>query len=373
MSNKIRLLHIISSMHQGGAENLLVQHIAQLGSDAYEHHVIYFHDGPCIERIADGVKKYHVRGLVWLYDPVWWYRLFKLVRSLRVDLMHTHLWAAHVAGRLSAWLFSIPLIATYHTPLLEADNEVRKYIDRVTMRFETVSCAVSTQVQATWKGLAATTTQMRWHTVPNGVDIQRFDAARVDTSVTRASLGIPDEAIVFGTVGRFIPSKRYDTLIDACAMLTVSYPQTYLVLVGWGQEEQMLKERVASRGIEDRVRFVIGKQAAPYYKLMDVFVLPSEREGMSMALLEAMASSLPVIVVHPEESQHDVVTHLHEGIVLPTNEPSMLASAMVHMLLFADEVARYKKTARATVERNFSFEKMRMQYEQMYRSVLNRK
>lgn len=372
MNRKVRLLHIISSMQQGGAENLLVQLVASLGSERYEHHVVYFHDGPCVEGITDPlVYTYHLQGRFFLYDPWWWYRLVSLVRSIKPDIIHSHLWAAHIAGRVCSKFFAIPLVATYHTPLLESDNYMRKQIDAYTMRYERFSCAVSTSVAATWKPLARNAAHMTWHMVPNGVDIARFDAAAHDLSVTRQSLGIPEDAFVYGSVGRFIHSKRYDTLIDACALLRDKSQQTYLLLLGWGPEEQQLRERAQKRGVEDRVIFVVGKQAAPYYHLMDVFMLPSEREGMSMALLEAMASSLPVIIVQHDGMMHEVVTDRMEGIVLTSHSPSTLAGAMIHMQLFSDEVANYKKAARTTVENHFSLETMRSRYQTLYEALTN--
>ena len=107
--------------------------------------------------------------------------------------------------------------------------------------------------------------------------------------------------LLIGSVGRFIASKRYDLLIETLAELKkeANASSIHLVLVGHGIEEQKLRQQTKKLGLETHVHFIHDFPAYSYYPLFDCFALPSVREGLSMALLEAMSCGLPSIVTGP--------------------------------------------------------------------------
>jgi len=110
MQKKIKLLHITSSLKMGGAESLLCDLIKNMDHEMFEHHVIYFHDGPhsvCLKEL--GIPIYQIKGLISLYDPLFCTRLYKLVKKIKPDCIHTLLWVANVSGRIIARLLKIPI------------------------------------------------------------------------------------------------------------------------------------------------------------------------------------------------------------------------------------------------------------------------
>src|SRR5579859_5390998 len=103
ITKRKKVVHLISSLKIGGAESLLYDLIVGLGNQDYEHHVIYFHHGPHVARLEQlGVSTYQVRGIITLYDPIFFWRLARLIKKLKPDVIHSALWAANFAGRIIA-------------------------------------------------------------------------------------------------------------------------------------------------------------------------------------------------------------------------------------------------------------------------------
>ena len=177
--------------------------------------------------------------------------------------------------------------------------------------------------------------------VPNGVDIRTFpptNRSQLTINECRAKLGIPEDAFVIGSVGRLAHVKGYDRLLaswrqvvnscspfakaaeDKSLMVNGGEPSARLLLVGDGDEREALERQAEELGIADNVIFAgYQEDPRPFYAMMDLFVLPSRSEGMPVALLEAMASGVPVAVTNVGSSA-EVVGHGEFGTVLPDDE-----------------------------------------------------
>ena len=183
------------------------------------------------------------------------------------------------------------------------------------------------------------------------------DAPCTEPTRIRAELGIPDEALVLGSVGRLAQVKGYDRLIRALGKMRAGVsqpslpsavhrplPPVHLLLVGDGPERAALERLAASLGLADRVRLA-GFQAdpRPYLAAMDAFILSSHSEGLSMGLLEAMAAGIPVFVTDVGANR-EVVEAGACGVVLPADEGAW-AGVLAEWL--ADREGRLAMAARA--------------------------
>lgn len=172
----------------------------------------------------------------------------------------------------------------------------------------------------------------------NGIDLTRFDRARLvpaELVTLRSSLGLPADALVVGFAGRLVEEKGVRELFAAFRKVRANYPRAYLLLVGpFDREKQdAIDESTAAQfGISDRTVFAgYRDDVAELMALMDVFVLPSHREGFPRTVMEASAMGVPVIAtdirgcraaVEPERS----------GLLVPPQDPEALASALGEML-----------------------------------------
>ncbi|MEU1704023.1 glycosyltransferase [Streptomyces sp. NPDC005706] len=299
----MRALHIITGLGVGGAEQqlrLLLRHLP-----ARCDVVTLTNPGPVADGLAaDGVRVTHL-GMSGNRDVAALPRLARVIRRGRYDLVHTHLYRACLYGRIAARLAGVrAVVATEHS-LGDSQMEGRPltagvralYLAGERLGRTTVAVSPTVADRLTLWGVP----RPRIAVVPNGIDLDgfRFDPAR--RRLTRARLGLPDDAFVIGGIGRLVPGKRFDVLIRALARLP---DDCRLLLVGGGPEEAALRRAAEEAGVAGRVLFAGERPYAPdgspgpelpaLTSAMDVLAAPSTQEAFGLAVVEALAAGLPV-------------------------------------------------------------------------------
>ncbi|MHC3470363.1 glycosyltransferase [Streptomyces sp. 7R007] len=299
----MRALHVITGLGVGGAEQQLRLLLRHLPVDCDV--VTLTNPGPVADGlVADGVRVTHL-GMAGNRDLGALPRLVRLIRRGRYDLVHTHLYRACVYGRLAARLAGVrAVVATEHS-LGDSQMEGRRLTAGVralylaSERLGRATVAVSPTVAdrlARW-GVPAP----RIEVVPNGIDLDRFRFDPVRRLRTRQRLGLPEDAYVVGGIGRLTGGKRFDVLVRALARLPSDY---WLLLVGGGPEEHVLRRTAHEAGVADRVLFAgerpyvpdgsAGPDLPSLTFAMDLLASPSPEEAFGLAVVEALASGLPV-------------------------------------------------------------------------------
>ena len=182
----------------------------------------------------------------------------------------------------------------------------------------------------------------------NGVDVERFSPGPEEV---REGLGIAPHAPVIGFVGRLTRDKGVPELIEAFERVAAAAPQARLLLVGWFDEsEDALSEELRARidhhpGI---VRTGFVADTAPYYRAMDMMVLPTWREGFPNVVLEAAATGIPVITTFSTGSRDAVLPEV-TGVLIPAGYPEAIAEAVLRLIRHSSERHRMGRAARAWV------------------------
>ncbi|MEU4042553.1 glycosyltransferase [Streptomyces antibioticus] len=299
----MRALHIITGLGTGGAEQQLRLLLRHLPAECDV--VTLTNPGPVADGLtADGVRVIHL-GMRGNRDLAALPRLTGVVRSGGYDLVHTHLYRACLYGRLAARLAGVrAVVATEHS-LGDTQLEGRRltagvralYLagERLGRATVAVSPAVAARLRA-WGVPAA-----RIGVVPNGIDLDGFRFDPAARHRTRRTLGLPDHAYVVGGVGRLVPGKRFAVVIRALAQLP---SDCHLLLVGGGPEEDTLRRTAREAGVADRVVLAGERPYVPdgtpgpdlpsLLAAMDVLASPSPDETFGLAVVEALASGLPV-------------------------------------------------------------------------------
>jgi len=369
VGKKIKLLHVTSSLKIGGAEAVLVNIIKKLGDREFDHHVIFFHDGPNVEQVERlGAKVYRVKGIVSLYDPVFFMRLFFLIKKLSPNIIHSLLWSANIAARVIAWFLQIPNVSVYHLDIFH-DGVFRTYVDRVTRKMANLIIAVSDDVA---KSLGDPKSYNRIKIVKNGVDVSEVFKKSAEDSISRESVGLMLGNLVIGSVGRLHAQKNYNLLLKSFSIVNKEFPQTRLVIVGVGPQEDLLKNMAKQLGVEEHVRFIVGKRAYGYYPIFDIFVQPSDKEGLSIALLEAMLFGLPCIVTS-SNGHHPVIFNKKNGIITSVGDKQMLASAIASLIQDGMLAKKIGTEGKKRVMAGFSDSAMVSAYKKVFLSLSNRK
>ncbi|WP_210634031.1 glycosyltransferase [Streptomyces sp. GESEQ-13] len=300
----MRALHIITGLGVGGAEQQLRLLLRHLPVDCDV--VTLTNPGPVAEGLrADGVRVLHL-GMAGNRDVGVLPRLVRVIRSGGYDLVHTHLYRACVYGRPAARMAGVrAVVATEHS-LGDSQMEGRALTQGVralylaSERLGSATVAVSPTVADRLKrwGVPAP----RIEVVPNGIELDRFRFDPERRERTRRRLGLPDGAFVVGGVGRLAPGKRFDVLVRALARLP---EDCWLLLVGGGPEEHVLRRTAHEAGVSGRVLFTGERPAVPdgtpgpdlpsLTSAMDLFASPSTEEAFGLAAVEALAAGLPVL------------------------------------------------------------------------------
>jgi glycosyltransferase involved in cell wall biosynthesis len=299
----MKVLHVITGLAAGGAEQqlrLLLRHLP----DRHRCDVVALENPGTVAQglREDGVRVFDL-GMRGNRDPAALPRLTGLIRHGRYDLVHCHLYRACVYGRLAARLAGVgAVVATEHS-LLPGVIEGRRitpgvralYLaaERLGQRTLAVSESVAEHL-ADWKVPAH-----RVLTIPNGVDATRYAQPAPTRAATRqflrAGLGLPQDALVVGGLGRLVPGKRFEVLVDALALMPQQDGAVRLLLVGDGEERPALERRARAAGVADRVVFAGERADVPdLLTAMDVLAAPSRNETFGMALIEGLAAGLPV-------------------------------------------------------------------------------
>ena len=166
----------------------------------------------------------------------------------------------------------------------------------------------------------------------NGVDTERFRPGNDVRAEARKTLGIPEEALVFGTVGRLDIQKRPKALLSLFVELKRSFPDLYLVLVGSGLLEDEIRRQVKSLGLIDSVVFVgFSKRVEKVLPALDLFVILSSVEGFGTATVEAMACGLPVVGTDVPGTR-DILMDSKSGTLVPLDDQEATVKACAQYL-----------------------------------------
>ncbi|WP_406126348.1 glycosyltransferase [Streptomyces sp. NBC_00989] len=300
----MRALHIITGLGVGGAEQQLRLLIRHLPVDCDV--VTLTNPGSVAAGLtADGVRVLHL-GMTGNRDLTALPRLVRIIRTGGYDLVHTHLYRACVYGRLAARIAGVKAVVATEHSLGDSQMEGRglstgvRALYLASERLGRSTVAVSPTVAERLKRWGVP--GPRIEVVPNGIDLDRFRFDPVQRLRTRQRLGLPEGAYVIGGIGRLAAGKRFDVLVRALTQLPDDY---WLLLVGGGTEENLLRRTAHDCGVADRVLFTGERPYTPdgspgpdlpsLTAAMDLLASPCPEEAFGLAVVEGLASGLPVL------------------------------------------------------------------------------
>jgi glycosyltransferase involved in cell wall biosynthesis len=367
----ITVLVIIKPERSAGAEMVLVEAARRLHPERYQ--VLCGLLTPDVQGVIPphlttvDFRMPGLNGWVWLRFFV---HLCWVIYRHRVDLLHVNSYVPGNYARLAAALMQVPLIVD-HWHGFTRFNRKRRLICRCLGRFTDLSLTVSQGVKDYLiEEIGLDPAKVR--VVPNGVDLARIEAARPGQEVRR-ELGLPDEVPVIGLVGRLDHwGKGHKELFTAMAQLRERWPCRALI-VGGGRREEEIKQAAADLGLAAVVHFLGSRPDVPdLLQAMDIFVLPSYSEGVSLALLEAMAAGLPVIATAVGGTP-EAVTEGVTGLLIPPRDAAALAGALERLLADAALAKKLGENARQAVAEKFSLERLGREVNEIYGELVEKK
>jgi len=368
----IRVLHVLLSLEPGGLENGVVNVINRLDRTRFESSVCCLkRAGEFARRIDDPRVVIHEMDWRGGNDPRLALRLASLLRRTRPHIVHTRNVEPFFYGFAGAKLARAQaLVHSEHGRKFD-DRPARFAVQRWMSRHTDAIFAVSGQLKTDLVkhiGLPESDIEV----LHNGVDLSRFDVAdraaphARERDALRLEWGVPDGALVVGSVGRLVAVKNYALLLRAVA---ASGLDVHVVLAGEGPERAALTALAARLGIAGRVHLLgHSNDVDRVLRAFDVFVLPSLSEGMSNTLLEAMAAGVPP-VASAVGGNGEIVRDGVDGLLFASDDQAGLANALAGLCADADRRARLAAAARERVQSTFDIRHMVERYEQFYERV----
>jgi glycosyltransferase involved in cell wall biosynthesis len=281
------------------------------------------------------------------------------------------LWAANFFSRIFGKLLKIPVINTIHA-LPDFEGKFRNKIDNYNLKLATKVISVSENISRNILKQENINPESLI-TIQNGINIfdleRKFELAM--QAKTRNNLNyknILQNNLVIGTVGRFIKTKNQDLLIKAFKIINQNYPDTRLLLVGLGPEEENLKKLAKQLNLENKIVFIVNQPAYNYFQHMDIFVLPSKFEGLSIALLEALTCKLPVIVTGKNKI-HEVIQDQINGIIIEPDNIQELSQNIIKLIKDNNLRFTLSHNSKLTVQENFDIQKTAHKYKNLFNKL----
>jgi glycosyltransferase involved in cell wall biosynthesis len=306
------------------------------------------------------------------FDPSIFWRLRRIVRDRKIDIVHAHDYKTD----LLAWLLSkvepVTPLSTVHGWTGHSARELRFYypFDKWILSFFPKLIAVSTDIrdELVRRGADAG----RISTVLNGIDPGAFHRDRSRVSGIREQLGIERDSYVIGTVGRLEPQKRFDLLIDAFATLRAEQPKVKLLIAGDGSLAGTLQAQIERLGLTGSCTLLGHRtDVADLHHAFDLFVQSSDYEGTPNAVLEAMALETPIVATSAGGSA-EIVRDRIDGLIVRPGDARALTVAIREVLAGGDATAARVRSARDRVETDLSFDTRMRSVEAIYVDLMQR-
>jgi len=346
----MRLTFVIHSLGTGGAERVLANLVA--GFNGLEHNVAvvtFADDVPDYYTLPAGVKRIHTNlageanslwgKLIWTFRRFW--RLRKVIKSTQPDVVISFMDVTNVTVLIALTGTSIPVIVTEHADPITHPIRSRFWgrLRRWLYPRARALVAPSTGITEAFEWMPVTKCEV----IPNPLPPESEQSAQ-------SYVFSKDFRYHLVSMGRFIPLKGFDLLLDAFAMIAERFPAWDLTIFGDGELRPDLEVQRDALGLSGRVQLPGIVPAQTALSGADVFVLSSRSEGFGNVLIEAMTQGVPPVSFNCRTGPADIITHEEDGLLVPPEDVSALAASMARLM--TDETLRHQLSQKAMLARS---------------------
>lgn len=339
----LRIMRIIARLNVGGPAIHVILLTEQLGPSDFDSTLVCGHIGPHEGDMAylaeeRGIQPVYIaelgRALSPLRDMVTLFKLWRLMRQLRPDVVHTHTAKAGFVGRTAAWLARVPVrVHTFHGHVFHgyfspAKTRLFLWLERLTARLSDCLITISPGLRDELVETYRIAPLEKFEVVPLGLDLRLFAATPRHQGDFRAQFGIPTAAPLVGIVGRLVPIKNHALFLQMAQQVRRSVPDAHFVIIGDGEQRVEIEALVDTLDLRECVTFAGWLQdLKPAYSDLDTLVISSDNEGTPVSLIEALAAGVPVVST-AVGGVPDLLRNGEYGTLVPPRDPVALAAAV---------------------------------------------
>ncbi|MEO8679640.1 MAG: glycosyltransferase [Vicinamibacterales bacterium] len=361
----VRVLQVVLSLTPGGTERLVIEICRRLGPEFSVAVCCLDDEGAWAGELREHGVEVVALGRQPGFRPGIGRRIAAVARARRIDLLHCHQYTPFVYGRIAKyWRPRLKLAYTEHGRLSDAPPSwKRQLVNPVLARFDGAIVAVSHDLRDYM--IESKFPSRRVDVIHNGIDVHAVPSP-AERQRARRMLGLADDAFVTATVARLDPVKDFQTLLNSFALVRQAVPHAQLLVVGDGPERDALWQRAAQPDLCGSIHFLgMRPDVRAILPAADVYVNSSISEGVSITILEAMASAVPVVATSAGGNP-EVLAEGGAGVLVPVRNPSRLAQAIVALAADRAGRARLATLGRRRLESSFTIQRMVAEYAQLY-------
>jgi L-malate glycosyltransferase len=355
---------VLTSFEPGGTERQMIELIRRLDPERWTVHIASFRaHGPWFGRAAEAAASVTCFPVESLRAPatlrhVWAFA--RWCRARRIAVVHTAEMAANLFGQPSAALGGVPVRIANRREINPDKTSVEIGAQRASYAFahKVVANSHAAADRLTLERVPANKIAV----VPNGIDVQQYQP--------RSARDVLRKVVV---VSNLRPQKGHDVLVDAMPIVLRRFPDARVEVIGSGSELEPLQVRAGAHGVSHAIAFRGHREdVSACLCANDIFVLPSRSEAFPNAVLEAMASGMP-IVASRVGGIPELIEDGHTGFLVPAGDPLALADRLCRFMANPPFAARLGENARAGAEARYSFDRMVAAFERIYLTELTRR
>ena len=270
------------------------------------------------------------------------WRLWGLLLRERFDVLETFTHDSNLLGLPLAWLARIPIRIATHRGKIEAFPRWRQMTHSVLINIGIAHTLIAVSEQTRQQAINEGVWENRITVIPNAVN--PLDTSSVNRTAVRKALGLKEDDIFLLSIGRLTYQKGHEFLVQAMSEVVNRFPNTKAGICGNGPLHSQLENQILKSGLSNHVRLLgAWEDISPLLASADIFILPSRWEGLSRALMEAMAAGLPVIASQVDGIK-DLITEGVNGLLVPSEDAERLGNSILQLI---EDVEMRKKLATA--------------------------
>jgi glycosyltransferase involved in cell wall biosynthesis len=386
MKKKIKILRIISRLAVGGSTYHSIVLTAHQDREVFDCVLVRGREGEREGSMLEFARQKGLKSICYIpemgreislkRDIVAFWKLFRLIRRERPDIVDTHQSKAGALGRLAALVAGTKVtIHTIHGHVFydffgKLKSSLIVLVERLLARRSSLLVAVSENVRKEVLAFGVGTPE-KVITIPYGIELDKYLCIDGHRGDLRRELGLSEREVVIGNVQRLVPTKGHRYLFRSIQLLKESAPEVRFVIAGDGEMRGELEQLAENLGLKERIYFLgFREDVDNIYADSDALIFPSLTEGAPFAIIEALASARPVVATDVGGIS-ELIDEGQCGFVVPAKDPRALAEALLKLIRDQKLRKTFGENGRNKVYPHLSHTRLVKDMERIYLELVN--